>query len=137
MTIRLMRLEDHEQLAKLWEPEHMESGLEYLQAVLDRNPTTCFVKEIDGRIVGAACGLFDGRRGFIQSVAVLPEERGKGYGKAVVQAVIDALLELGTKRIRLFVLMDNAQVLPFYEQLGFVVHKHVLYMGLRGEGLVG
>jgi N-acetylglutamate synthase len=137
MTIRLMRVEDHEQLAKLWEPEHMESSLEYLQVVLDRNPTTCFVKEVDGKIMGAACGLFDGRRGFIQSVAVLPEARGKGYGKEVVTAVKDALLALGTKRIRLFVFKENAKVLPFYEKMGFRIHDTAFYMSLHGEGLIG
>jgi len=130
-TPRLMQLADYAQLAALWEPEGMESSREYLQAVLVRNPTTCFVIELDGRVVAAACGLFDGRRGVVQSVAVLPAERGKGYGKAVVLAVIAALKGLGTERIRLFVMKDNAQVMGFYEKMGFVVHDFVHYMGLR------
>lgn len=131
MNLRLMRVTDHQQLANLWQPEGMESSLEYLQAILERNPSTCFVIEANGQIVAAACGLYDGRRGVVQSVAVLPAERGKGYGTTVVQAVVDALKAVGAKRIRLFVNKDNAQVVEFYRKLGFEVHDHVIYMGLN------
>ena len=131
MNIRVMQLDDHAQLERLWSAEGMESGREYLQAVLDRNPDTCFVIEENGRIVAAACGLYDGRRGFVQSVSVLPEERGKGYGKTVVRATVDALLRLGTKRIRLFVQKSKGTVPQFYEKLGFEIHDYVYYMGLR------
>jgi ribosomal protein S18 acetylase RimI-like enzyme len=130
MTIRLMRESDHELLAPLWEPENMVYSLDYLRAILHRNPTTCFVMEIDGHIVAAACGLYDGRRGVLQSVAVLPEERGKGYGTAIVREVVRALQELGTDRIRLFVVKENTRALTFYERLGFAVHDDTFYMGL-------
>ena len=131
VTVRVMQLDDHAQLERLWTPEGMESSQEYLQAVLNRNPDTCFVVEEDGRILAAACGLYDGRRGFVQSVAVLPDERGRGYGRMVVQATVDALLRLGTKRIRLFVKKTNGTVPQFYEKLGFEIQDATHYMGLR------
>jgi ribosomal protein S18 acetylase RimI-like enzyme len=130
MTIRLMQESDHAQLMRLWQSENMETSADYLRAVLRRNPTTCFVMEIEGRIVAAACGLYDGRRGVLQSVAVLPEEQGKGYGRAIVEAVVTALQELGTRRIRLFVVKENTLALGFYEHLGFQIHDYVHYMGL-------
>jgi len=86
--------------------------------------------EVEGRIVAAACGLYDGRRGVVQSVAVLPEEQGKGYGKVIVMAVVEALQQLGTSRIRLFVVKENTRALGFYEHLGFQIHDYVHYMGL-------
>ncbi|HLA42874.1 MAG TPA: GNAT family N-acetyltransferase [Aggregatilineales bacterium] len=132
-VIRVMQLEDHAQLEMLWRPEDMESSREYLQAVLGRNPDTCFVVEENGRILAAACGLYDGRRGFVQSVAVLPDERGKGYGSMVVRATVDALLRLGTKRIRLFVKKSNGTVPQFYEKLGFEIHDSTYYMGLKTD----
>jgi ribosomal protein S18 acetylase RimI-like enzyme len=130
MTIRLMQESDHAQLVRLWQSENMETSADYLRAVLRRNPTTCFVMEIEGCIVAAACGLYDGRRGVLQSVAVLPEEQGKGYGRAIVEAVVTALQELGTSRIRLFVVKENTRALGFYEHLGFQIHDYVHYMGL-------
>ncbi len=130
MTLRLMLVDDHPQLVTLWQPEGMETRLSYLQAVLARNPQTCYVVEQEGRITAAACGLFDGRRGVLQSVAVLPAERGRGHGKLVVEAVIAALQEVGAERIRLFVLKENQNALGFYEKLGFQIHEDVFYMGL-------
>lgn len=80
--------------------------------------------------MAAACGLYDGRRGIIQSVAVLPHERGKGYGKAVVLRVIEALKQFEGVRIRLFVHADNHKALKFYEKLGFSRYENVLYLAL-------
>ncbi|MCL4879408.1 MAG: GNAT family N-acetyltransferase [Anaerolineae bacterium] len=131
MGIRLMQLTDYEQLVELWQPNGMAHDFEYLEAVLARNPTSCFVYEKDGQIVAAACGLWDGRRGTINSVATLPEEQGNGYGTAVMEAVIDALLTLGTNRVRLFVVKGNEKVLPFYEKLGFEVIEDAYYLGLK------
>lgn len=131
MGVRLMQLSDLEQLAELWNPNGMAHDFEYLEAVLGRNPTSCFVYEKEGRIVSAACGLWDGRRGTINSVATLPEEQGKGYGSAVMRAVVDALLALGTTRVRLFVVKGNETVLPFYKNLGFEMIEDAYYMGLK------
>ncbi len=131
MGVRLMRLDDLEQLVALWQPNDMAHDFDYLETVLKRNPTSCFVYEKDGQIVSAACGLWDGRRGTINSVATLPEEQGQGYGTAVMQAVIEALLELGTTRVRLFVVKGNEEVLPFYEKLGFEMIEDAYYLGLK------
>lgn len=131
MGVRLMQLSDYEQLIDLWKPNGMAYDFDYLETVLARNPTTCFVYEKEGRVVSAACGLWDGRRGTINSVATLPEEQGHGYATAVMEAVVEALLALGTTRIRLFVVKGNERVLPFYEKLGFEVIENAYYMGLK------
>lgn len=126
-----MQLSDHAQLEHLWQQEHMEFSYEYLESVLKRNPETCFVYEIDGQIVSAVCGLYDGRRGFLQSVVTRQEERGKGYATATIQATIEALKALGTNRIRLFVVKENTHALELYQRLGFEIHDYVHFMGLK------
>jgi N-acetylglutamate synthase len=132
MNPRIMQLSDHARLVPLWEPEGMITTFEYLQTVLTRNPATCYVIDDGTRILAAACGLYDGRRGTLQSVAVLPEVRSQGYGKQVVQACVDALLCLyPAARIRLFVQKHNTVVLPFYESLGFEILDDTFYMGLK------
>jgi N-acetylglutamate synthase len=130
MGLRLMQLADHAQLCVMWEAEHMESSHDYLATILDRNPTTNFVYEEDNKILAAACGLYDGRRGMVQSVVVAPEARGKGYGKIVVTAVIEALLQFPISRVGLFVAEGNEAVFPFYEKLGFHVRYDATYMKL-------
>lgn len=131
-----MQQSDYLPLVALWEPEDMITDFDYLKAVLERNPTTCYVIEESGQIVAAACGLYDGRRGMLNSVAVLPEKRGLGYGRMVVGAVVEALHQVGANRIRLFVQKKNLGVLPFYNQLGFEVLDDVVYLGLKQEARV-
>lgn len=130
MGLRLMQLSDHPQLYPLWEAEHMESSREYLENILARNPTTNFVYEEDGKILAAACGLYDGRRGMLNSVVAAPEARGKGYGKIVVQAVVAALLQFPISRVGLFVAEGNESVIGFYEKIGFQVRTDATYMKL-------
>ncbi|NJL92976.1 MAG: GNAT family N-acetyltransferase [Anaerolineae bacterium] len=129
--IRLMQLEDFTQLQALWEPEDMRYSLEGFQDLLARNPQTCFVYQEGQRILGAACGTYDGRRAMLRSVAVLPEARGRGLGKQLVRAVLVAFQGQGLYAIRLHVMADNAAGIALYESLGFEAHLDVLYMGLN------
>lgn len=131
MHIRPMQPKDYPQVSALWALDNGITDYDYFERITTRNPNTCLLMEDDtGRIVASATGLYDGRRGVLNSVIVLPEERGKGYGKAIVKACVEALQKEGTDRIRLFVLKENEQVVPFYEGLGFELHDHVIYMGL-------
>ena len=129
MKIRNMTLEDFPELAALWAPEGMDSSRDHYQRVLERNPDTCWVVEEGGEILAAALGLFDGRRGFVQSVVVRKDCRNRGLGAQVVRKTIESLRECGTDRIRLFVRKRNSGVLKFYEKLGFAVEEgcHYLY----------
>lgn len=132
MNLRLMQASDFEQLQALWLPEGMDYYTEagFLQ-LLAFNADSCFVIELGGRIIAAACGSYDGRRGIVQSVVVLPEYRGQGYGQLVVQATITALKVRGATRIRLFVYRENTSALAFYDKLGFAVRDEVHYLALR------
>jgi len=59
----------------------------------------------------------------------LPAQRGKGYGRAIVGAVVDVFNAMQVERIRLFVAEGNDEMIPFYENLGFSV-KRDIYMAL-------
>ena len=45
--------------------------------------------------------------------------RGEGIGRALVTAAEDALLEMGCPKVQLMVRPDNADVLGFYDTLGY------------------
>ena len=51
----------------------------------------------------------------LERFAVLDSERGKGYGKQVLRAILDDLVDSNT----LIYMHAQVQVLPFYEKLGF------------------
>jgi ribosomal protein S18 acetylase RimI-like enzyme len=80
---------------------------------------------LDGSLVGTIMGGYDGHRGWIYSLAVSPEVRRRGVGAALLRHVEQALRERGCPKINLQVLASNAEVVAFYEKLGYAVEERV------------
>jgi GNAT superfamily N-acetyltransferase len=84
------------------------------ERILDRS--LCFGAYEDGRQVGHARVVTDGVVfGYIGDVFVVPEARGRGIGKALVQAILDHQDVRDTRSLTL--LTDDAHAL--YEAFGF------------------
>ncbi|MCB8745634.1 GNAT family acetyltransferase [Rhodoferax sp. U2-2l] len=81
---------------------------------------------LDGAtVVGTVMAGYDGRRGWLYSVAVHPAHRHRGVGAALVRHAEQALVALGSVKINLQIAGGNEAVAPFYESLGYVVEKRV------------
>ena len=78
-----------------------------------------------GRLVGAVMAGFDGTRGWIHHLAVLPEFRRRGIATALVRAAEEALRELGCPKVNLQIRASNAEVQAFYESLGYEVEDRI------------
>jgi len=86
---------------------------------------------VDGEtVIGVVMVGYEGHRGWINYLGVLPGRQKEGAGKALVEAAIDLVRERGGSKINLQVLKKNQGVVQFYERLGFV-EDPVLSMGLR------
>jgi len=79
------------------------------------------VAEADGRLVGAVFGRFDGRRGWINHLAVADSFRRRGLGRRLMAEVEARLRALGCAKVNLHVLSTNREVVAFYESLGYSV----------------
>lgn len=89
-----------------------------------------FVAFADGLVVGTAMGGYDGHRGWIYSVAVRKEHRGKGIGRALIERLEETLMQRGCLKVNLQVRASNVGVTKFYEKLGYQVEERVS-MGKR------
>jgi ribosomal protein S18 acetylase RimI-like enzyme len=87
-----------------------------------------WVATCGARIVGAVMAGWDGQRGWIYHLAVDPDERRRGVGRALVVAAERALAARGCPKINLQVLVSNRDVVAFYERLGWLV-EHRVSMG--------
>lgn len=97
--------------------------------VLSNPDTFAFLAERDGRPVGYAVVKIAGTEATLavgeqvadlDSLAVLPEERGNGLGGALMDAVCDELRRRGIREISLAVMEGNEGAARFYERRGFV-----------------
>jgi ribosomal protein S18 acetylase RimI-like enzyme len=69
----------------------------------------------------------DGHRGCVYYVAVDPEHRKKGFGRAIMSAAEDWLRARGILKLNLMVRSDNTQVQAFYETLDYDEQERMVY----------
>lgn len=133
MTIRLMTLADYQAVYALWLAtpgmglNTTDDSREGIEKYLRRNPSTCFVADDGGRIVGVIMAGHDGRRGFIHHTAVLPEYRGQGLGRRLVESALAALEAEGIHKAALVVFEHNQLGNGFWEKLGFTPRDDLVY----------
>lgn len=135
MKIRTMAEKDFDAVRTIW----AKSGIELsasdehkeLLKMITRNPQYCFVLEHDNSLIGAVLGGFDGRRGWIHHLAVLPEYQKKGFGKMLLNEVITAFENDKIVKIKLEVLESNKRVLDFYEQQGWDLRPEITTMSMN------
>lgn len=73
--------------------------------------------------------------GEIISIYFLPEYMGKGYGRVLLQAVVDKLAGMGCRDILLWVLAENERAKRFYEKNGFAESGAYLDDNIGGKAL--
>ena len=133
MTIRNMTIEDYDQVWALWMSSknmgfnNVDDSREGIEKYLRRNPTTSFVAEENGKIVGIILGGHDGRRGFIHHTCVSEKCRGQGIGTALLNRCLEALKDEGIHKVALLVFRRNEIGNAFWEKNGFTVRNDVAY----------
>ena len=77
------------------------------------------VAEVDGALVGTLIAGWDGWRGNMYRLAVLPAHRRRGVARALVAAGERRLRELGARRITALVARDDAAAASVWRDAGF------------------
>lgn len=133
VNIRPMTISDYEGVYSLWcrTPgmglNSTDDSREGIEKYLKRNPTTSFVAEHDGVIVGAIMAGHDGRRGYIYHTAVLPGYRKRGIAKRLVESAMAALDAEGINKVALVAFKKNVSGNGFWENIGFIERDDLVY----------
>ncbi|EOV0048475.1 GNAT family N-acetyltransferase, partial [Vibrio vulnificus] len=130
VEIREMNIADYDDVIKLWgQTEGMSlrdtDSKESINNYLIRNPNLSFVAVSGNEIVGAVLVGTDGRRGYLQHLAVSTNFRGKNLGRDLVSQAISALADVGVPKTHLFVYNENVNAQQFYEKLGWFPRDEV------------
>lgn len=114
---------DVEQVVALWRACGLTRPVNdpYLDIADARaNPTsTVLVGFVDGEPAASVMAGFDGHRGWVYYLAVAPDHRSGGLGRATMTAAEDWLRAAGVRKLRLMVRAGNQGVLGFYAALGY------------------
>jgi len=124
MDIRKMTIEDYDAVIglltttsgiRLRDADSREATSRYLE----RNPALSFVAIVDGAITGCIMCGHDGRRGYLQHLAVSQQHRRLGIGSALVEACLTKLESLGILKTHIDVLVENQQAHDFWRHRGW------------------
>ena len=128
MLIRAITAADCDAVLALWKtvfPEYADPQRP------QRDPAANFTRKLamgdglfwlaegDGNVVGTAMAGYDGHRGWLYSVGVMPALRGQGIGRALVAHAERALAALGCPKINLQVLTAKSDAPEFWRALGY------------------
>lgn len=136
LQIRLMTADDYPRVYGLWVNtpgvglNSIDDSSDGIRKYIAKNPTTCFVALVDGAIAGVILCGHDGRRGYIYHATVKEGLRGKGIGRALVSAAMDALRQEGILKAALVAFAENESGNKFWEKLGFTVRQDLIYRNL-------
>jgi GNAT superfamily N-acetyltransferase len=91
------------------------------------------VAEVHGELVGTGVGTVSGAVGWLGTIFLAPAWRGRGFGRAITQALIDRLEAAGCRTL---VLVATDEGRRLYERMGFEVQTRyrILEIGGLPEG---
>ena len=139
VVLELIRaLAEYEKLAHLVQADE---ALLREQLFSDTTPAETLLCIVDGAAVGFAVyfhnfSTFMGRKGlYLEDLFVRPEQRGRGYGKALLLHVARLAHERGCGRFEWMVLDWNTPSIRFYEGFGAQCMKDWRLFRVTGDAL--
>jgi ribosomal protein S18 acetylase RimI-like enzyme len=134
--IRLFTVEDYDEVLALWKRtagvgiRSLDDSREVIARFVKRNPTTNFVAEENGQIIGAVLGGHDGRRGYIYHACVDEAHRQKSIGRQLIEHEIKAMKEEKISKLALVCFEDNEAGNWFWSSLGWTKREDLNYYNI-------
>ncbi len=133
IAIHTMTMADYDEAMALW---RITEGMglrpaderEPIARYLARNPGFSFVARDGNLLVGTVMCGHDGRRGYLQHLAVARAYRRQGIGRALVQRAVEALRAIDINKCHLFVINTNAPAVAFWQSVGWFQRDDLITM---------
>jgi N-acetylglutamate synthase len=121
--------DDHEPICSLWRraglhtirPQGRDSREAFARQI-ERGLLTILGLEDDGKLVGVVLASHDGRKGWINRLAIDPDYRRRGLATGLVEAAEAALRAQGIDVVAALVESDNTASTNLFLRLGYLEH---------------
>jgi len=135
--IRKLTIDDYDELITLWERSglsHRPKGRDSRESMIPEMERieTFFLGMYDGeKMIGSILGSFDGRKGWINRLAVDPDYRGKGLAAHLIEECEKQLYGLGIKVIAALIEGDNKSSESAFSKAGYGYWDEIKYYSKR------
>jgi ribosomal protein S18 acetylase RimI-like enzyme len=138
ITVRVLSLDDYDRWMQVWQ----RAGLHSVRAQ-GRDSRVAFARQLASgthtmiglqvgtELVGVVLATHDGRKGWINRLAVLPEHRHRGYAALLVAEAERALKKQGITVIAALIEPENDASLALFRRLGYVEASGMHYVSKR------
>lgn len=128
--INQISLADYPKCNAIWNMEASPYTQFFIDQIKEGNREV-YILTVDGEYIAECDLVYDnleygtvpGKRLYLSRLIVKKEQRGRGFGKAISQYVINIAEEKGYCEIALGVNCDNTSAVGLYESLGFTVYE--------------
>ena len=136
MNIRPFTIKDQQAVIDLWKDCGLvvpwNDPVKDIKRKLKVDPDLFLVAELDGEIVASVMGGYEGHRGWINYLAVSPDQQRKGYGRIIMQEVELRIGQKGCPKINLQIRGSNTEITSFYQAIGYDI-ENAIGLGKRLE----
>jgi ribosomal protein S18 acetylase RimI-like enzyme len=137
IIIRPLRIEDYDSLITLWNNAQLlykpkgRDRRDTIDRELQQPMAIFLVAEKEGKIIGSIFGTHDGRKGWINRLAVAPSYRRQGIAVKLLQEVEVRLRTVGIKIIACLIEEWNTVSIQFFEKMGYTCYPDIRYYTKR------
>jgi len=132
MKIEKFKIEYYDEVVGLWRKAGVEivssDTIDEVTRVLNRNPDLFLIGKLHEKVIAVVIGAFDGRRGYVHHLAVDPDYQKMGYGKTIMEALIEQFRTKNIQKVHLFIEKSNKSVIKFYSNLGWDMRADLILM---------
>jgi ribosomal protein S18 acetylase RimI-like enzyme len=139
MNFRTCTIQDYDLLVGLWEKSDLpykpkgRDSRESITREMEKGSASFIIVEVDGKPAGTVLVTHDGRKGWINRVAVVPEYRNRGVGRALVHHAEQLLKDQGIGIFACLIEDYNQESLEVFQKLGYVEFQGMHYLTKRNQ----
>jgi ribosomal protein S18 acetylase RimI-like enzyme len=137
MKVKTLGIQDYDAVLELWRrsglPSHPRGrdSREAFARQLETGAQTALGLEEEGQLIGVVIATHDGRKGWINRLAIDPDHQRQGHARRLIAAAEKVLKTQDMHVIGVLVEKNNAASLTLFEQAGYSLADYVYYLSKR------
>lgn len=137
VLIRKFKISDYDQVINLWQlcqlplkPEGRDSRCQ-LEQQIKLDQIIFLVAEKEGKVIGTVLASHDGRKGWINRLAVHPDARRQGLGTQLIKKAEEELEKQGLNLLAALIEEENSASRDLFVRLGYEPHPEIVYFSKK------